>query len=239
MKNKKKFSAVIVALALAMGLVVGAGAATARQQIAATLRPDITVKLDGEAQAFKNAKGETVYPIMYNGTTYLPVRSAGELAGFQVDWDQATQTVLLASKSAGGVDLIDTLKPYDAIESSQIQTADKKTQDISGISCSHWISIYMRWTTGKGETSHISYNVNGKYDTLTFKYYSEKDAILRVLGDNDSVLAQIPLKGGQVAQTAEVNLLKTSQLTFQVEKTHDSNSPWDGYTAFVFDAKLK
>lgn len=46
--------------------------------------PDITVTVDGAAQRFQNAKGETVYPAVYDQQVYLPVRSVGELMGMQV-----------------------------------------------------------------------------------------------------------------------------------------------------------
>ena len=48
------------------------------------VRPDITVLVDGQKKSFTNAKGEPVYPAIYNGATYLPVRSIGELLGMEV-----------------------------------------------------------------------------------------------------------------------------------------------------------
>ena len=40
-----------------------------------------------------DAKGNRVYPITYEGSTYLPVRAVAGLAGYEVNWDQATRTV--------------------------------------------------------------------------------------------------------------------------------------------------
>lgn len=56
-----------------------------------TLRPDLTVRVDGAVQAFTNAKGEPVYPVVFRDTTYLPVRSIGELCGKQVLWVGKTE----------------------------------------------------------------------------------------------------------------------------------------------------
>lgn len=50
------------------------------------IRPDISVMLDGVKQTFTNAKGEAVYPTMFRGCTYLPVRSVGQLCGKKVLW---------------------------------------------------------------------------------------------------------------------------------------------------------
>ena len=49
----------------------------------------IAVTLDGKEQVFKNVKGEEVYPMVLNGTTYLPLRSIGELTGMEVLWSPA------------------------------------------------------------------------------------------------------------------------------------------------------
>lgn len=45
------------------------------------IRPDFTVKIDGEMRTFKNANGEVVYPMLYKRTIYLPMRAIGELYG--------------------------------------------------------------------------------------------------------------------------------------------------------------
>lgn len=63
--------------------------------IQATLSPDITVIFGGEAQILKDVNGNEVYPILYNGTTYLPVRAVAGLVEIAVDWDDSTRTVKL------------------------------------------------------------------------------------------------------------------------------------------------
>lgn len=241
MKTRKKFSAIVVALALAMGLVVGAGAATAQQKIAATLDQGITIKLDGEVVIPKDTNGARVYPIMYNGSTYLPLRAVGGMVGLDVDWDGPSRTVLLMSKPADGVDLIDTFKYYyrSSDQSTQVQSVSKKNQDISGVSLSHWIKVYGSSTWDKGTTSKVSFNLENKYDTISFKYYCSADTILRVLGDNDGVLFEKEVKGGQVAQVVtDLPLFKTGELAFQTERTF-SWSRGQESSVYIFDAKLK
>lgn len=66
--------------------------------VTATLNRDMTVTLDGAAQTFQDTNGQTVYPIVYNGTTYLPVRAISGLVGLSIEWDGATNTVKLAEK---------------------------------------------------------------------------------------------------------------------------------------------
>ena len=212
---------------------IGAGASGALQEIKAYLDPTITIKMEGEAQTFLDAKGNRVYPITYQGSTYLPVRAVAGLAGFEVNWDQATRTVDLGESK--GVDLIDTYKPYqldDTVWSwaKQVQTADGQNEDISGVSCSHWLS-FGTYPSGAGDAA-ASFNLLGKHDTLTFSYFSSIDVTLTVLGDNGSVLGEYNIKGGAVAQTVTVPLLKTNELKFQVKMVD-----WDTQVR-IFNAYL-
>ena len=218
MNRKKLISSLVLTLVLLCGIAIGAGASGALQEIKAYLDPTITIKMEGEAQTFLDAKGNRVYPITYQGSTYLPVRAVAGLAGFEVNWDQATRTVDLGESK--GVDLIDTYKAYqldDTVWSwaKQVQTADGQNEDISGVSCSHWLS-FGTYPSGAGDAA-ASFNLLGKHDTLTFSYFSSIDVTLTVLGDNGSVLGEYNIKGGAVAQTVTVPLLKTNELKFQVK----------------------
>lgn len=79
------------------------------QNIAAQLRPDFTIVVDGAEATFRDVNGTVVYPLLYNGSTYLPIRAIGELMGKTVSWDGATGTVTLASDSL--VTDADTFEP--------------------------------------------------------------------------------------------------------------------------------
>ena len=170
------------------------------------------------------------YPITYNNTTYLPIGSIGKLRGVDVGWDQATKSVLVGKQ--GEVDLIDTYKPCNTRQAIHVQSSERKTQDISGNTYSHWIMMDGYFAAIEIAISTASYNIEGKYDNLTFRYYSDCDCSLQVLGDNDAVLADISVKGGQVAQSVTVPLFKTSQLTFKTENV------WGDANAYIIDAKL-
>ncbi len=233
MNRKKLISSLVLTLVLLCGIAIGAGASGALQEIKAYLDPTITIKMEGEAQTFLDAKGNRVYPITYQGSTYLPVRAVAGLAGFEVNWDQATRTVDLGESK--GVDLIDTYKAYqldDTVWSwaKQVQTADGQNEDISGVSCSHWLS-FGTYPSGAGDAA-ASFNLLGKHDTLTFSYFSSIDVTLTVLGDNGSVLGEYNIKGGAVAQTVTVPLLKTNELKFQVKMVD-----WDTQVR-IFNAYL-
>ena len=57
------------------------------QMITAELHPDFTITVDGVKRTFTDAQGNAVYPMLYQGTNYLPVRAIGELMGKSVSWN--------------------------------------------------------------------------------------------------------------------------------------------------------
>ena len=62
---------------------------------AAYLREDVTVELDREKLEFRDEQGNPVYPLTYNGSTYLPLRAVSGLMGEPIEWNSAAKTVYL------------------------------------------------------------------------------------------------------------------------------------------------
>lgn len=52
----------------------------------AEIARDISVLIDGQRQTFRNQRGETIYPLFFKDSVYLPIRNIGELVGFEVTW---------------------------------------------------------------------------------------------------------------------------------------------------------
>lgn len=86
----------VCTMALAALLCGAAGAANGSYSVTAELSPDITVKIDGVERVFYNVQGQEVHPISYAGTTYVPIRSIGELMDKNVNWDGTTNTATIA-----------------------------------------------------------------------------------------------------------------------------------------------
>jgi hypothetical protein len=98
LKKKLMFSLIAGALVV-VSSTAGAFAASNMQEIKAHLNLGLKFKVDG-AEWIPNANSKNVYPITYNGTTYLPIRTAGEALGVEVGWDGANNTVWLGEGAA-------------------------------------------------------------------------------------------------------------------------------------------
>ena len=249
MKIKKSILTLALLAVIAASFTAGAAASGTLKEIAAYLNYGITIKYDGETQNLTDAAGNRVYPITYNGTTYLPVRAVSNMLGVAVDWDGATQTVLLG-KTGATVNLMETYKPYTSYQSVSRVISDwhdgpifyqKSTtpENIGGETASSWLNLYNpknNWAEDSN-TLLCSFNIGGKYKTLTFKAYTNEDTTLTVKGDNDSLLGEFKLTAGQTPQTFTVDLLNTTQLTFLLNNGVETYGI--DIETYVFDAKLE
>ncbi len=97
---KHKLIAGLLSAAILTASVCGltGNASAAGTAVTAQLRPNVAVEIDGTIRTFYNAQGAEVFPIHYNGSTYLPLRSIGELMNKNVNWNGVTNTV-----TVGGV----------------------------------------------------------------------------------------------------------------------------------------
>lgn len=92
-KLLKKILTVSVAgiLVIATAPVIADGIEAALNSVSISLNGDIVAE-SGESYTLRNGT-EVPYSILYEGTTYLPVRKLSELLGIEIGWDNDTRTV--------------------------------------------------------------------------------------------------------------------------------------------------
>ena len=56
-------------------------------------KSDVLIMYDFEIQTFKDANGVTVFPLNYNGSTYLPIRAISGLMDEPITWDGTTKKI--------------------------------------------------------------------------------------------------------------------------------------------------
>ncbi len=95
---KKKLGILMVVVLVLTSFTVGIFAKDLVQKIQAELRGDFKIYIDGEKQTFRDVDGNIVEPILYEGTTYLPVRAIGEMMGKTVYWYQKEKKIELVDE---------------------------------------------------------------------------------------------------------------------------------------------
>ena len=91
MRGKRIFGAAL-ALCLTLAWTLPAHAA---QTVGGSMWSDGFIYVDEIPVYFINEQGEEAYAIVYNGSVYIPLQSAGEWLGGTSAWDAASQTVTL------------------------------------------------------------------------------------------------------------------------------------------------
>lgn len=125
----KGFAAGTLLTVLTLGTILPSSAATMKEIKVAM--GGIKIYVDGNLKKPTDVNGNVVEPMIYDGTTYLPVRAlTGMLTDKEVAWDQQSQTVYIGQRPDAGVKSvpIDELKAYDTYNNSGVVYTGKDAQ---------------------------------------------------------------------------------------------------------------
>ena len=124
-----------IAIALAVLMVIGVAALatssfadTHTSQITAFINREIKMTWDGRAFEPRENDGTRLYPIVYEGRTYLPAKFVADKAGIDVDWDANTQTVSFDTRVMN-IDLTTPFRDDDSFGSSSSSSSSGSTSD--------------------------------------------------------------------------------------------------------------
>ena len=146
-----------------------------------TVYTGITLYYDGVKVNPKDASGKKVEPLLYNGTTYLPVRAVSELFGEDINWDGNTKSVYIGTMPGKTTYLWYDVPAYD-----KSSCYERPTIKMDGKTYTNGIEI----------DNYALFNLDGRYDTLEFD-----------VGHKDSVWLDKELLiylDGQLVRTVEI-----------------------------------
>lgn len=218
---------------LVLGLTIGTmitgvsayAASTAKIEV---IYDNLKYMVDGNQKVPSSGQG-----FIYQGTTYVPLRFAGEATGKEVTWDGKNKTIWFGKKDSAFKYLSDT--PYARMDGddeeflSINQNYNKDKITIAGKQYQKGISprIAPRWRPTKSIS--VDYNLNGNYKKFTGELgaddvtrNSTNDLTITFIGD-DKELGSFTIKGGDNPLPVSIDLtgVLKFRIVFEVEGDAD------------------
>lgn len=256
MKKKKLIKVLAIALVLVLGLSAVAFGASVTKSIN-VMMGGIKLYVDDEQFTPKDANGNVVQPIVYNGTTYLPARAVSEALGKAVHWDNSTKSVYIGDHDSSVPDkLLKDMNVYNA----QIYYEVGGGWNESNVNTSKLLPV--KAADGNTYPTSFTYKIPGhdsgtifKYEFLTDSKYSKfKSTFLlsdtfkkfdmpfkmKVLGDGETLYESKVLKGGFAPQSIDCDISGVEVMTLQLEleEGHKFYYMTDGVSIVFKDAAL-
>ena len=120
------------------GCVTTAPAPIAQRAVSATIADNFTIIYNNTKQSFADANGKVVYPVVKDGTTYLPIRALCSMLNIPVEWNGTTSSIYLGTH---------TVAPIPA-KSVDLSTPDKTWTKTPGGASFESFRVYEIDTTG-------------------------------------------------------------------------------------------
>jgi len=197
MKKKRTF---IVALAVILAFGTGTLAKEVYEVIKAQIRTDFVIEIDGVERAFKNADGERVYPLLHDGTTYLPLRAIGEIMDKKVYWHEEDKRIELKDDT----EKLPTVTDADVIVKNELQpNVKEKSKESEAIDEKDFI--------GKEKAKKIALEKAG------LKEADVKFVKVEIDRDNGIVVYEVEFRQGQKEFSADIKADDGKILDWEVD----------------------
>ena len=147
------------------GCVTTAPAPIAQRAVSATIADNFTIIYNNTKQSFADANGKVVYPVVKDGTTYLPIRALCSMLNIPVEWNGTTSSIYLGTHTvapipAKSVDLSTPDKTWTKTEGTTITRSRVYEVDTTGYS-------YLRITATAPMDQGYSYLYESMEDALS------------------------------------------------------------------------
>lgn len=162
----KRLTIAVVGLLSAVLLSISVFASTDAVQTVLQYR-DIKITLNGNPVVPRDGYGNAVEPFTIDGVTYLPVRAFADALGLGVDWDEATNTIVLtggvgASTQVSGTAVYKVSRSYEYSDATigDFHLHINDVAEISDTPIGKTVTISFIGTNISGRVTNIAQSVN-------------------------------------------------------------------------------
>ncbi len=178
---------------------------------------DITIMVNGEKINITDSYGAAAEPFIYNGQVYVPLDNLADVLDKSYQWDGVSMTAYLGVLPGEEQYLLDVCPPYESKEVGQYTLSNGKCFSMANLSYTNGISM---GHGNKGE-SYALFNLNGAYESLTFKVGHEDgtnmyNGVLSIFLDG-KLVEKIELGAEDLPKDVTIALNHALSMKFSIE----------------------
>ena len=188
LKNKKvsiRTCIILCVLCIIFSVVISASPTT--KQIVAYLNFGLNIEVDGEVREMTDVNGNRVYPITFDGTTYVPVRGLGQLMGANIGWNNDTNTVIVKTKLSDKSLITGKEQNTDysnVLDKTQLSLTILENVFVfdNGLHCKSVLNEDIKYS------NYVGLSVPSEVTGINFKAYSEHSSSINVFNQHGKLL---------------------------------------------------
>ncbi len=212
-KTLKGYLLGFISAALMVGCVTAFAASTTTLYNVRT--NGVKIVVDGKKLNPTDVNGNKVEPIIYNGTTYLPVRAVANALGKAVYWDGPTYTVYLGD--------MDGKLEYPTVELEDLISINLKPQSTDKLT-DNYGNRYGRAVINWGPNEKLEYLLNMKYSRFKATLYVPEEAYyedpgyLKVIADGKTIYTSPEMTRSSKPEYIDINVTGCNDIKIEFNK---------------------
>lgn len=214
----KYASGVLIGVMLTGGIVIAANTTTLYD----VLMNGIKIVVDGKELHPTDANGNKVEPMIYNGTTYLPVRAVADAFGKPVYWDGPNYTVYLGQPPIPG-DL-----PYPTVELEDMVSINEEPRETDELT-DNYGNTYQRAIINFA-CDEFEYLLNMKYSKFKATLYVPKgssgdsEGFLKIIADGKTIYKSPTMTSSSYPVEIDVNVTGYNDVKIEFSGIYNSGT---------------
>jgi hypothetical protein len=190
------------------------------EEVKAFINRKIDIFVNEEVKTMTDASGNEVHPIIYNGTTYVPIRGVSQVLNMDVEWDSNTGNVYLYSDGyvrKTGVDLVSQLTKKHTNYAGVLEDESLRTVNVNGANVIHSNGIECRIVGNPSiqYREYLSVPVKSGLTKVTFKAFSESNSSINLFNQQGKLVKTFYVKPNNLQEfSIDIDSNVTSELFF-------------------------